>query len=435
MKKIISLVLSFAAIALVMCSCANNVKPIDTQTTKETTTHTTPSGNTEKGDLMADYVAQAVTERIVDEKFIDAMLDFSARLLKGTTEKEKKNILISPLSIITALSMTANGSEKETRAQFEQVFGLTMDEMNEYLYSYVKNLMNGNGAKVKLANSIWFGEDGRLKVNADFLQTNKNYYDAQAYEKDFSDPKTVDEMNAWVSEHTDEMIKKIVDELSPECVMVLMNALVFDALWADQYEDYSCRTKTFTTYDGKKQDVKMMHSTESLYLEADGVCGFEKPYLLGYKFVALLPDENVDVFDYARSLTGEKLKAVLASKQYAQVRATTPAFEYDFDITLNGVLGAMGIEDAFSPSEANFSAMGECDNNVFIGKVIHKTHIELTQAGTKAAAVTAVMMEATSVGPGYEQYKTVTLDRPFVYMIIDNANELPLFMGVVTEIN
>ena len=433
MKKTFALILALMMIALVLCSCATTVKPAGPETT-EPTPHVEPTDAEAKNDLMADYVAEAVNERIADEKFVKAMLDFSAQLFNKTTEKEKKNILVSPLSVIVALAMTANGAQEDTRAQFEKVFGMTMDEANEYLYTYAAKLFDGEGAKVKLANSIWFGKDGRLNVNSDFLQTNKNYYDAQAYEKDFFDRKTVDEMNGWVSDHTDGMIRKIIDELSPDCVMVLMNALVFDALWSKQYDDYTCRTETFTAYDGEKRQVKMMHSSEGIYLEADGVCGFEKAYKNGYRFVALLPDKNVDVFDFARSLTGAKLKAILDSEKYIQVRATTPAFEYDYDVEISGILFSMGIENAFSPAKANFKGIGDCANNLYISKVLHKTHIELTQAGTKAAAVTAVMVEATSVGPGYEQFKTVTLDRPFVYMIIDNANKLPLFMGIVAEI-
>lgn len=415
MKKIISFVLALTMLTLALCSCGTKQEPDDFSP---------------DGDLMVDYVAQAVKGRMSDEKFIDAMLHFSAELFKLTTSEKKQSSLISPLSVIVALAMTANGAESDTRAQFEQVFGLTTDEANEYLFTYVSSLFNDEKTKMQLANSIWFDSDAQnIDVNPDFLQTNKNYYDAQAYKYDFSDPKTVEKINEWVKDHTDEMIEKIVDELDPNCVMVLINALVFDSVWETKYDDKDCTKDVFNAYDGTKNNAKFMKSVER-YISGEGFSGFMKNYAGGYKFIALLPDEGTDVFEFIENASYKYIFSTITDEMYSETNAIMPAFEYDYDIEMNKALISMGLSDAFSDSKADFSGIDK-RNDLYIDKVLHKTHIEVKQEGTKAAAVTSVSINTKGA---FFPMTTVKLDRPFVYMIIDSATNLPVFMGVVTEV-
>lgn len=415
MKKIISFVLALTMLTLALCSCGTKQEPDDFSP---------------DGDLMVDYVAQAVKGRMSDEKFIDAMLHFSAELFKLTTSEKKQSSLISPLSVIVALAMTANGAESDTRAQFEQVFGLTTDEANEYLFTYVSSLFNDEKTKMQLANSIWFDSDAQnIDVNPDFLQTNKNYYDAQAYKYDFSDPKTVEKINEWVKDHTDEMIEKIVDELDPNCVMVLINALVFDSVWETKYDDKDCTKDVFNAYDGTKNNAKFMKSVER-YISGEGFSGFMKNYAGGYKFIALLPDEGTDVFEFIENASYKYIFSTITDEMYSETNAIMPAFEYDYDIEMNKALISMGLSDAFSDSKADFSGIDK-RNDLYIDKVLHKTHIEVKQDGTKAAAVTSVSINTKGA---FFPMTTVKLDRPFVYMIIDSATNLPVFMGVVTEV-
>lgn len=430
MKKFIALTLAFSMLALILCSCGK--APANTETTvPEKIPKVTPTELSAAGDLLADFVAAAVDGKETDDKFVSSMLDFSVKLFKETLSKEKKHSLISPLSALIALGMVSNGSTAETRAQFETLFGMKIEDVNSYLYTLAKNLPNENGAKLELANSIWFSKDGGFEVNDDFLQTNKNYYDAQAYEENFFDKATVGKLNNWVKEHTDEMIDSIIDDIDPDTVMILVNALVFDSLWQEQYDEFSCKKGSFKAYDGTTSDVTMMHSTEGVYLKAKGVRGFTKNYQNGYKFVGLLPDG--DVFDFIASLDGDKLAEIFGSAKYAEVVTTLPQFEYDYSISMNKALCDMGISDAFSPSKADFSRLGRSNGgNIYIGDVLHKTYIEMTAAGTRAAAVTAIVCKATSVGP--KPKYTVSLDKPFVYLIVDSANNIPIFMGVVTDI-
>ena len=149
----------------------------------------------------------------------------------------------------------------------------------------------------------------------------------------------------------------------------------------------------------------------------------------------MLPDG--DVFDYVNSLSGKELGKILSGKQndYGyRAKAYLPKFEYDYDVSLYKALESMGLKKAFSSSEADLSGIGSSPwGNLYIGDVLHKTHIEMTQAGTRAAAVTAV--EILTESAELKKIVEVKLDRPFVYYIVDCNTNLPIFMGVVTEIN
>lgn len=432
MKRIFAMILALSMLALVLCSCAKT--KVEPKVTRGDIPKVEPTNAKAAGDLLKDFVAIEVEGKDADDKFKSGMLDFAVRLMQSTLDENKKNSLVSPLSVIVALGMTANGANGETKEEFEKLFGFSVDDANAYLYTLAHSLYNGDGAKVELANSIWFGKDGRIAVHDDFLQVNKNYYDAQAYEEDFFSQKTVDKINKWVSKHTDKMIDQIIDSIDPDTVMLLINALVFDALWSKPYENFQCQKGTFNAYDKSKNDATFMRSEETLIRTKNAV-GFRKYYKNGYEFVAMLPDG--DVFDYVNSLSGNELGKILSGKQndYGyRAKAYLPKFEYDYDVSLYKALESMGLKKAFSSSEADLSGIGSSPwGNLYIGDVLHKTHIEMTQAGTRAAAVTAVEVLAESAAP--KKTVDVKLDRPFVYYIVDCNTNLPIFMGVVTEIN
>ena len=432
MKRIFAMILALSMLALVLCSCAKT--KVEPKVTRGDIPKVEPTNAKAAGDLLKDFVAIEVEGKDADDKFKSGMLDFAVRLMQSTLDENKKSSLVSPLSVIVALGMTANGANGETKEEFEKLFGFSVDEANAYLYTLAHSLYNGDGANVELANSIWFGKDGRIAVHDDFLQVNKNYYDAQAYEEDFFSQKTVDKINKWVSKHTDKMIDQIIDSIDPDAVMLLINALVFDALWSKPYENFQCQKGTFNAYDKSKNDATFMRSEETLIRTKNAV-GFRKYYKNGYEFVAMLLDG--DVFDYVNSLSGKELGEILSGKQndYGyRAKAYLPKFEYDYDVSLYKALESMGLKKAFSSSEADLSGIGSSPwGNLYIGDVLHKTHIEMTQAGTRAAAVTAVEILAESAAP--KKTVDVKLDRPFVYYIVDCNTSLPIFMGVVTEIN
>ena len=360
--------------------------------------------------------------------------DFAIRLFKASNENGK-NTLISPLSVLCALAMTANGAEEETLAQMEEVLGMTTDELNLYLYSYMKNLPQGDKYKLSLANSIWFTEDERFTVNQDFLQTNADYYGADIYKASF-DKQTLKDINNWVKQNTDGMIPEILDQIPPEAIMYLVNALAFEAEWSEIYEKHQVKDGEFTKEDGTKQDVKFMYGSEGTYFEDEKATGFMKRYKGGkYAFVAMLPNEGVSVSEYIASLDGESLNALLANPQYGTVHTSIPKFETEYKVEMSDILQSMGMTEAFDMYNADFEGLGtSTGGNIYISRVLHKTFISVGEKGTKAGAATIVEMKDGAAAEPTEP-KEVYLDRPFVYMLVDCENNIPFFIGTMMDVN
>lgn len=386
--------------------------------------------------LMDSVTPAAVEGKAPDRAFVESQTDFALKIFRAcAAESEGENTLVSPLSVMLALSMTANGADGDTRAEMEAVLGMPVADLNRYLYSYVNQLPSTDTSKLSIANSIWFrNQEDRLQVNRDFLQCNANYYGADAFAAPF-DASTLRDINGWVKEHTDGMIDQILEEISADAVMYLINALVFDAKWESPYTDTTMvYSGTFTALDGQKQTVTMMNQQEYGYLSDGKACGFVKNYAGGdYKFVALLPNEDIPLSEYVASLTTEGLLKLLENVEEASVNATIPQFSYDFSMHLNDILKGLGMPSAFSGSQADFGKMATSSRgNLYIGDVLHKTHITVDTQGTKAAAVTKVEM-MDECAPMHEY--TVILNRPFLYMIVDSATNLPVFIGTVNSVS
>lgn len=392
--------------------------------------------NSSAEDLMQGIVPQKVEPLEEMTAQNAAVTDFGIRLLQATLE-EGENTLLSPLSVVSALAMTANGAEGETREQMEQVLGLTVEELNAYMYTYILKLPDEKFGQLQLANSIWFSDAETFQVEQDFLQTNADYYGADIYKRKF-DKSAAEEINEWVAEKTYEMIPQIVDEISEETVMYLVNALAFEADWNRLYEEYQVREGTFTMESGAGKPVELMYGEEHNYLEDELATGFVKYYEGNrYAFVALLPKEGVSVAEYVNSLSGEGVQNLLNNASKEPVKTAIPKFETEYDAQLAQVLADMGMPDAFDVYNADFSGLGRDtrpDWNIYISKVLHKTYIEVGEKGTRAGAVTAVEMDTGGAAGPMEEPKEVILDRPFVYMIIDTSNHLPFFIGTLMDV-
>lgn len=361
-----------------------------------------------------------------------AVTDFGVELFKRSVDGTE-NALISPLSVLSAMAMTANGAAGQTRWQMESVFGMSVEELNEYLYCYMQSLPSENKYKLALANSIWIRADERFVVEQSFLQTNSDYFGAAVYKADF-DSSTLQDINNWVSGKTDGMIKNILSEIPDETVMYLINALAFDAQWQRVYNDSQVRPGTFTTLGGQAREADMMYSEEHLYLDDGSAVGFIKYYAdYKYAFAALLPNEGVALPDYIASLTGEGIIDTLENAEGVKVKTAIPKFESEYGVEMKDVLSAMGMPDAFGSTHADFSALGASEiGNIYISSVIHKTFIAVDEQGTKAGAATKVAAADTLALE--DEPKVVYLNRPFVYMIIDCQTNLPIFIGCITDV-
>lgn len=368
-----------------------------------------------------------------------AVADFAAKLIKNT-KSENGNVVVSPLSVLCALAMTANGADGETLSQMEEVFGMDMETLNNYLHSTANLLPSDEGYTFDIANSLWITDDeGKFVVNDDFLRIVKSYYDAGVFTADFSDKQTLKDINSWVTQKTNGQIQNILDKIDENAVMYLVNALNFEADWLNQYYENDVHTGTFTKADGRTQDAEFMYMSEKGYLEDENTTGFIKYYKdKKYAFVALLPDENVETEEYLNTLSGEKLSNLLNNIDAEQkVETAIPKFETTFDTEMSELFKNLGMTDAFDWRVADFSKMGtaqQAGENVCINRIIHKGFIRVAEKGTQAGAATVVEMIAEGAMFIEEPPKQVYLDRPFVYMIIDTQNNLPLFIGTVCEI-
>lgn len=385
-------------------------------------------------NLMKDISPNSTEGKKTDTKFISSTADFSINLFKKTVTNNK-NSLISPVSVLLALSMTANGADKATLAQMEKVIGngIEMDSLNKYLYSYVKNLPSEKKSKLNIANSIWFRDnEERLSVEKDFLQKNADFYSAQIYKSAFDD-QTVKDINNWVKNNTDGMIDEIIEDIDDNVIMYLINALVFDAEWETVYSKSDIVKDTFTDINGTEQDAELMISKEDRYLSDNNMTGFIKPYYGNkYSFVAILPNEGIPVDVYLSGMSGTSFMSLINNAKSIAVNAMLPKFSYDYKIVMNDALSVLGMKDAFLPGVADFSKLGRSSaGNIYIGEVLHKTYISVDELGTKAGAVTKVEMNETAM----KEMKTVKLDRPFIYAIIDNSTNLPVFIGTVMTLD
>ncbi len=357
-----------------------------------------------------------------------ALTGFGAKLLQN--EMEKENPLVSPLSIASALSMTANGAVGETKTQMEQTLGADTGSLNAYFSVLQASL--GNDEQLKAANSIWMKDTDTLHVEDAFLQQNADSYAAEIYSAPF-DNSTKTAINDWVSKQTDKMIPEILDEIPDGAVMYLVSALAFDAKWERPFKSYEVWEGTFTARGGQEQTGDFLHGAVGQYLSDEHAEGFLKAYAGGkYAFAVLLPEEATSIENYVNQLTGERLHAILASPIDESVEIALPKFKAEFSAELSENLKALGMTDAFDGANADFTALGTSDEgNIYISRVLHKTFIQVDEEGTKAGAATAV--EAAAEGAALYPH-SVLLNRPFVYMIVDLETKLPIFLGALTAL-
>lgn len=367
-----------------------------------------------------------------------AAADFGFRLFKESL-KDEKNALISPTSVITALTMAANGAKGDTLKEIENMLGMKLETLNS---AFAKSKVIGEG--VKTANSIWIRKNIALNVSPEFININQKNFGAEVFNEKF-DSNTVKKINGWVDKNTDGMIKNMLDEIPDDAVMYLINTVLFDAEWEFKYtSDNVIKNQTFTSESGKKQTVEMLYNEDA----TTGFMNFKlgktdvvlKDYTNGYSFAAMLPNEGVSVNDAISSFTGSDFvnavtKRINSEQTYGihYLKTWIPKFEFECSFDFTETLKKLGMPTAFSSSKADFTNMATSPaGNIYIGKVGHNTHIVFDENGTKAGAATYVEMKCESVAEP-PNYRELRFDRPFIYVIFEKQTGMPLFIGTVRE--
>jgi len=392
-----------------------------------------------------DSRTKIAADNAVTGDIITPQMKFSTDLLKKTfnndPDAKEKNLLISPLSVNVALGMTANGAAGETLTEYMDVLGGGMElaGYNDCMADMIARLTSSEDAVVDIADSLWFRQqDGlRFSLKQPFLSSTAKYFGADAFGAPFDD-RTVKDINKWVSHGTHGVIKELFSDRSniDDSMMVLINTLYFNGKWLAPYE--RAIPSDFTNYDGSKSKADFLYSNERYYITGEGYTGFRKDYKGGqFSFVGILPDKESDIYEFVQGIDPAELRSSVmgAADIYASGDGTTletsmPKLDYKNDMELKNYLKEMGLANAMS-SDADYSGM-TADMPLFVDEVIHKTAIELNETGTVAAAVTAVSMKNGASMP--VNAIRVDLDRPYVYMIMDNETGLPLFIGAVTEL-
>ena len=381
--------------------------------------------------------ASTTPTKAQQKAFKKASADFSLELFQRCVAAKGKNanVTIAPMSVMNALAVTANGADGKTAEQMRKVLGdgASMARINKNMRWYNGKLKSYSKAKLRNANAIWYHNNGSLKINKTFVSKAKKYYKAKVSGADFGSSATVNEINGWVARKTNDMIKRVISNLQPSDRIAIVNAQYFDAKWRVPFEADRTKTKVFKNAKGQKHKVKMMCCTERKYIKDTNVVGFVKPYAKGYSYVALLPKKGMSLKSYVKTLDGDTFRKLVSKTTDATVNVAMPRYSVTYaNEGMEAQLKAMGIKSAFKRS-ADFSKMGtDSAGNLYIGSVIHKTKVDVDEEGTKAAAVTAIVMRASAM-PNPD-VKNVTLNRPFVYAIVDNSTKLPVFIGTVNDI-
>lgn len=348
-----------------------------------------------------------------------------------------ENYLISPTSISYAFLMASEGSNGKTKEQITTLF-----KDKEF-----KNINIPN--RIGIANALFLKDTAKQFISEDFINILQTKYNSEIITAPFKGPVLI---NNWVNEHTYGMIPRILNEISPDFVLGLANAIAIDVEWRNQFTCADTTSQEFTLNDGTKTNVVMMHEdlSDIGYFENDDAYGIVKEYAtynkdgenvsettsddITLEYIAISPKGNLK--DYISNFNKEELDKLYSSKTYSTNKTKyyleLPRYKYDFSLDkFADIMNSLGVTDAFSPIDANFSNMvSNPDLKLYIETLVHSTHIDLSETGTKAATVTYLGFDRVTSVPDYE-IKKVTFDKPFMYIIREkNSNDI-LFFGTV----
>ena len=381
-----------------------------------------------------------------------AIEDFKNTISPGSNE------ITSPLSFYYALAIMANGAKGVTRNQIENVLGMTVEDANQFLYELDKESF-GYGIKgFNKANAIWFNTDlGQLEQ--EYKDTVTKYYGDSVFEDSFADKQRLaSEVNQWSSRETDGGIENILDEsdIKADSIILILNALTAGGNWMMQFDPGETRYEEFHGYNGSGGMVEMMHQTLYGFWETEDCTGFMKDIENGICFIALLPNEGEDIYDFINSMDSETIKELLDSYHTEDLVETTtvntpngsyesqlvdehytvlsfPKYSYDTEYDLTEVLRKFGLSDLLDYTTCDFSGISD---QVYVQDAKQRATIEVDEEKATAAAVSVMVGGLGAGGPEVRNtyYHEVKFDRPFVYAFIDWYGNMPMFLGVVADI-
>ncbi|KAA3629005.1 MAG: serpin family protein [Bacteroidetes bacterium] len=366
-------------------------------------------------------------------ELVDANNVFGFNIFKALhEEKPLDNIFISPLSISTALTMTQNGADGDTKTQMQEVLQTSdldiqaVNEAYQYLLTTLPDL--DPSVQLDLANSIWYHYE--FPVYPEFLDANETYFNSEVIEADFRDPETVNDINGWVSDNTNGKIPTVLDQIPQAAIMYLINAIYFKGDWQYTFDEDMTYETSFFKHDGSTVPIDMMGwegATDLPYFENELFQAIDLPYGDGqFSMTLMLPKNEVGIEGVVAQLNKENWDTWMESFVNQEVHYQMPKFKLEYKKELKDILAAMGMEDLFT-GRCDLSKLGP--GGLIVSKVLHKSFLEINEQGTEAAAVTVVGVETTSV----PSIPYMILNRSFMLFIRDNVTNSILFMGQIQD--
>ncbi|HJQ12828.1 MAG TPA: serpin family protein [Gemmatimonadaceae bacterium] len=364
-----------------------------------------------------------------ETKVVAGSNDFAFELFRtGNLQQHQANVFMSPLSASMALGMTANGANGPTYDEMISTLRLTGTTREEVGNGYktLISLLTGLDSKTTftIANSIWYAQT--FPFNAPFLDDSKKYFDAQVTGLDFTGGSTLETINAWVSSNTNGKIPTILDEIDPDEVMFLINAIYFKGIWQKEFDKSKTTDAPFLNADGSTSMVPMMSRGEGV----DGVftedySAVDLPYgNSAFTMTVILPKGDIDAF--ADSFDQPKWNGLVNSLHATGMPVYLPRFRIEWKRELNDDLAHLGMRHAFT--DADFTVMSPRGRELYITKVLQKTYVDVDEQGTEAAAATSVGIGIVSLPAAFRA------DRPFMVVIRERFSGTILFIGKIAKL-
>jgi serine protease inhibitor len=362
---------------------------------------------------------------------------FGFQLFSQLAQDTSQNVVFSPSSIASALTMVLNGARGETKNQMGKALQLPdvplMDLNSAYSQWRTEAVVPDPNVELDIANSLWGRKD--VRFNPSFLTAIKTNYGAQVTDLDFNSPSAPGTINQWVKSNTHGKIDRIVDQIDSASVLFLINAVYFKGKWNHPFIDSDTTSDTFTTASGSNKRVPFMHQHHTFrYYEDPQFQAVSLPY--GDKRLSMyifLPAKSVTLTQLYSSFTADQWEKWMAKFEDAEGSIALPRFRVEYDVTLNDALKALGMRDVFNPQSADLTEIVQVKNgNAFLSKVQHKAFTEVNEEGTEAAATTSAQVQVASMAIGQKTFQMI-VNRPFFFAIRDNKTGTLLFLGSVAE--
>lgn len=360
---------------------------------------------------------------------------FATNIFKLAAKKPDSNIVVSPYSVSTALSMAYNGAGSKTKTEMQNVLdytGLSDEAVNQQNLSLYKSLMQVNpSSELTVANAMFANKNFEF-VKA-FMDSNQKYYGAKLETLDFADLSTVNKINNWVKDNTKSKIPSILDKVAPDAILYLVNAVYFKGVWLDEFKKDETQPVDFKLSNGSKKTVEMMNrSAKMSYFAGNNFQAVMLPYKdKRLQMCIFLPDKKSNITAFINSLTSESWSEWREQFRKEEGHLGLPRFKVEYKTELSEVLKAAGMPCAFEDNCADFKKMIE--QNAMISRVLHKTYLEVNEKGTEAAAATAIEMSVTSAPMNPKPPFEMICDRPFVVAIRDEKTNAILFVGAIVD--